>query len=129
MPTGHCAGSLPPLRWTCAGTATLATAHALHSDRGAPGTVRFRSRSGILIAHTHDDATITLDFPAALTTEVPIPDGLAEALHAQPDTTYGTGTLRDLLAVFPDEAAIRALAPNRPASAGTVSPGCRHPPE
>ncbi|MGH4013074.1 MAG: PhzF family phenazine biosynthesis protein [Pseudonocardiaceae bacterium] len=33
-------------------------------------------------------------------------------LEAQPDTTYGTGALRDLLAVFPDEAAVRRLAPD-----------------
>jgi PhzF family phenazine biosynthesis protein len=43
---------------------------------------------------------------------MPIPDGLAEALNAKPDTAYGTGSLGDLLAVFPDEAGIRALAPD-----------------
>jgi Phenazine biosynthesis-like protein len=55
------------------GHATLATAHALHTDRGTPGTVRFRSQSGILIAHTRHDGTITLDFPAAPPTEAPAP--------------------------------------------------------
>ena len=37
----------------------------MHRDRGTPGTVRFVSRSGVLVAHTADDGTITLDFPAA----------------------------------------------------------------
>jgi len=94
------------------GHATLATAHALHSDRGTPGTVRFSSRSGVLVAHSRHDGTITLDFPAAPVTEVPAPDGLARALGAVPDATYGTGALGDLLAVLPDEAAVRALAPD-----------------
>jgi Phenazine biosynthesis-like protein len=47
------------------GHATLATAHALHHDRGTPGTVRFASRFGVLIAHARHDGAITLDFPAA----------------------------------------------------------------
>jgi PhzF family phenazine biosynthesis protein len=102
----------PTVEVDLCGHATLATAHALHSDRGAPGTVRFRSRSGILIAHTHHDGTVTLDFPAAPATEVPIPDGLPEALSAKPGATYGTGALGDLLAVFPDEAAVRTLTPD-----------------
>jgi PhzF family phenazine biosynthesis protein len=94
------------------GHATLATAHALHADRGGPGTVRFATLSGILIAHTDDDGTITLDFPAAAVVEAPAPDGLAEALGAEPDLVCGTGALRDVLAVFRDEATVRALAPD-----------------
>jgi PhzF family phenazine biosynthesis protein len=95
------------------GHATLATAHAMHTDRGgAPGTVRFTTRSGILITHSRDDGTITLDFPAAPATETEIPDGLAEALGATPDAAYRTGALGDLLAVFPDEAVVHALAPD-----------------
>jgi len=102
----------PTVEVNLCGHATLATAHALREDRGSPGTLRFRSHSGVLITHTHDNGTITLDFPAALTTDVPVPGGLAEALDAQPDTTFGTGALQDLLAVFPDEAAVRGLSPN-----------------
>ena len=52
-----------------------------------------------------------MDFPAAPATEVGVPDGLAEALNAKPDTAYSTGALGDLLAVFSDEASVRALAP------------------
>ena len=102
----------PTVEVNLCGHATLATAHALYSDRGAPGTVRFSSRSGVLVTHSHDDGTITLDFPAAPTTEVPIPDGLIEALGAKPDATYDTDTLGDLLAVLPDESGVRALAPD-----------------
>ena len=101
----------PTVEIDLCGHATLATAHALRSDCGT-GTVRFRSRSGVLIAHTHGDGTITLDFPTAPATEVAVPDGLAEALNAKPDTAYSTGALGDLLAVFCDEASVRALVPD-----------------
>ncbi len=107
------------LRWFTAtaesnlcGHATLATAHALHSDRGTPGTIRFASRFGVLIARTRHDATITLDFPAAPSTQAPAPDRLAEALGATPQATYRTGALGDLLAVLADEATVRDLTPD-----------------
>jgi PhzF family phenazine biosynthesis protein len=102
----------PAVEVSLCGHATLATAHAMRSDCGAPGSVRFSSRSGVLTAHTSDDGTITLDFPAAPATEVAVPGGLAQALGVRPDATYHTGALGDLLAVFADEAAIFALAPD-----------------
>ncbi|MGH3323046.1 MAG: PhzF family phenazine biosynthesis protein, partial [Streptomyces sp.] len=42
------------------GHATLATAHLLHSD-GVSGTIRFRTRSGVLTASTGPGGEITLD--------------------------------------------------------------------
>jgi len=94
------------------GHATLATAHALAADGRVPGgTVRFRSRSGVLIAHTGGEG-ITLDFPAATPTVATAPDGMIEALGAKPDALYGTGALGDLLAQFPDEATVRGLTPD-----------------
>jgi PhzF family phenazine biosynthesis protein len=102
----------PTVEVNLCGHATLATAHALHTDRGGPGTVRFSSRSGVLITHTRDDGTITLDFPTAEITEAPTPAGLAEVIGAKPEATFRTGTLRDLLAVFADEAEVRALSPD-----------------
>jgi PhzF family phenazine biosynthesis protein len=102
----------PVVETNLCGHATLATAHALHQDCGTPGTVRFSSPSGVLIAHTQDDGVITLDFPAAPCTETAVPEGLAAALGAQPVGTYGTGALRDLLVVLPDEAAVRVLNPD-----------------
>src|SRR4051794_39083260 len=102
----------PEVETSLCGHATLATAHAMNRDRGTPGTVRFMSRSGVLVAHTADDGTITLDFPAAPVSEAPAPDGLAEALGATPRATYSTGALGDLLCILGDEAAVRGLAPD-----------------
>ena len=102
----------PTIEVDLCGHATLATAHALRSDSGIPGSVRFSSRSGVLIAHTHDDGTVTLDFPAAPAVEIVVPDDLAEALNAKPDTAYSTGALGDLLAVLSDEASVRTLVPD-----------------
>ncbi|MGH3903167.1 MAG: PhzF family phenazine biosynthesis protein [Pseudonocardiaceae bacterium] len=102
----------PAVEVDLCGHATLATAHALHGDQGAPGTVRFCSRSGILVAHIHDDGTITLDFPTAPLTEAPASHGLADPLDAKPDAVYDTGVLGDLLAVFADESTVRALTPD-----------------
>lgn len=102
----------PALETNLCGHATLATAHALHADRGTAGTVRFRTRSGVLVTHAHDDGTIVLDFPAAPPVPATAPDGLADALGAKPEHTYGTGALGDLLAVLPDEAAVRAVQPD-----------------
>lgn len=91
------------------GHATLATAHALARD-GRDGAIRFATRSGVLIAHT-GEGKITLDFPVSAPTVTTAPDGLTEALGAKPDALYGTGTLGDVLAQFPDEATVRALDP------------------
>jgi PhzF family phenazine biosynthesis protein len=102
----------PEVETNLCGHATLATAHAMHRDRGAPGTVRFTSRSGVLVAHTADDGTITLDFPAATINEAPAPEGLADALGVAPRAAYATGALGDLLAVLDDEASVKALAPD-----------------
>jgi PhzF family phenazine biosynthesis protein len=102
----------PEVETNLCGHATLATAHAMHRDRGTPGTVRFMSRSGVLVAHTSEDGTITLDFPAARLSEAPVPSGLGEALGATPQATQATGSLGDLLVVLDDEAAVRALAPD-----------------
>jgi PhzF family phenazine biosynthesis protein len=107
------------LRWFTAlvedemcGHATLATAHALHQDRGTAAAVRFQTRSGVLTARTDTNGNVTLDFPRAELAPVPVPAGLAEALGAAPDRTYGTGELGDVLAVFSDEAAVRGLRPD-----------------
>jgi PhzF family phenazine biosynthesis protein len=102
----------PVVETDLCGHATLATAHALHSDRGTPATVRFSTRSGVLVAHSFDDGSITLDFPASPTVESPAPDGLAAALGIEPVATYRTGALGDLLTVLSDEQAVRDLAPD-----------------
>jgi len=94
------------------GHGTLATAHAVATDRKMPLTIRFASNFGPLIARTSHDGTITLDFPAAFPAEAPAPDGLAQALGTVPHATYRTGALGDLLAAVGDEAAVRSLRPD-----------------
>ncbi|WP_030770967.1 MULTISPECIES: PhzF family phenazine biosynthesis protein [unclassified Streptomyces] len=106
------------------GHATLATVHTLRREGLlSGGTVRFLSRSGDLLTawaegaegpegDEAEDGKITLDFPAAPATEVPIPAGLADALGVRPEATFRTGALGDLLTVLPDEAAVRALRPD-----------------
>jgi len=94
------------------GHATLATTHALRTDRRIGTRVRFSSRSGVLIAHPRDDGAITLDFPAASVTETEPPDDLADALGVKPNAVHRTGSLRDLLVLLTDEAAVRELDPD-----------------
>jgi PhzF family phenazine biosynthesis protein len=93
------------------GHATLATAFVLHANGLAPATMRFQTLSGVLPAHVADDGTVTLDFPAATVTERGPVEGLTEALGAEPAALFATGELRDVLAVFDNEEAVRALAP------------------
>jgi PhzF family phenazine biosynthesis protein len=103
----------PLVETNLCGHATLATAHTLRRERGVVGALRFRSRfSGILTAHAHEDGSITLDFPAAPGTEVPVPTGLSEALGVKPEAAFRTGALGDLLTVLPDEATVRAVTPD-----------------
>ncbi|MFE2727991.1 PhzF family phenazine biosynthesis protein [Kitasatospora sp. NPDC059327] len=117
----------PTIEATLCGHATLATAHALRTERGILGTVRFRSRHhGVLVTHTDATGDITLDFPAAPGTEAPAPEGLAEALGVEPGSTRRTDPLGDLLVVLSDEATVRALAPDLAAVAAlTLREGLR----
>lgn len=94
------------------GHATLATAHALSKDGALPGTLRFETLSGVLTAHVADGGLITLNFPAAPAVEVPTPNGFVSAFGVKPTATYRADQLGDLLAVLPDEAAVRALRPD-----------------
>jgi PhzF family phenazine biosynthesis protein len=99
------------------GHATLATAHVLYGTGAAAGTVRFATPSGVLTVHPAGSGAITLDFPAATLAAVPAPEGLAAALGAEPAEVHATGSLGDLLAVFPDAKTVRALTPGLPAVA------------
>ncbi|MFJ5305132.1 PhzF family phenazine biosynthesis protein [Streptomyces sp. NPDC088350] len=100
------------------GHATLATAHVLHTTGAHEGTVRFATRSGVLIATPSDDGSITLDFPTAPLTPVEIPDGVAEALGAEPLTAFDTGpNISDLLVELADEKTVVGLAPDHRALA------------
>jgi PhzF family phenazine biosynthesis protein len=106
------------------GHATLATAHVLRTTGEAQGAVRFRTKAGVLSALAGGDGTTTLDFPAAPLTPVEAPDGLARTLGAQPLTVLDTGPdCQDLLVELPDEAAVRALAPDFAALASLLRRG------
>ncbi|MBC3991325.1 PhzF family phenazine biosynthesis protein [Streptomyces sp. AC563] len=103
----------PLVETNLCGHATLATAHVLRTEHGVLGAVRFASRqSGVLVTHADASGGITLDFPAAPGTEVPVPDGLVGVLGTEPEATYRTGALGDLLTVLPDEATVRAVTPD-----------------
>jgi hypothetical protein len=86
----------PTVEVDLCGHATLATAHALRSDNATTGTVRFSSRSGVLITHTHDDGTITLDFPSTPTTEVPLPRRRVETACTSPAMPSPSSTARSI---------------------------------
>jgi PhzF family phenazine biosynthesis protein len=98
------------------GHATLATAHVLHSTGDHEGPVRFATRSGVLVATPRADGSITLDFPTAPLTAVELPDGVAEALGAEPLTAFDTGpNIGDLLVELPDEKTVHTLTPDHKA--------------
>ncbi|OIJ84795.1 PhzF family phenazine biosynthesis protein [Streptomyces colonosanans] len=95
------------------GHATLATAHVLRTTGAHEGPVRFATRSGVLSATPHDDGSITLDFPTARLTPVAVPEGVAEALGAEPLTAFDTGpNVGDLLLELADEKTVLGLSPD-----------------
>ncbi|MZD06115.1 PhzF family phenazine biosynthesis isomerase [Streptomyces sp. SID5785] len=98
------------------GHATLATAHVLHRTGALDGSVRFATRSGVLVAEPQADGSLTLDFPTAPLTAEPVPDAVVEALGVRPLSVHDTGAaVGDLLVELADERAVRELAPDLPA--------------
>ncbi|WP_037568385.1 PhzF family phenazine biosynthesis protein [Phaeacidiphilus oryzae] len=104
----------PAVEVRLCGHATLATAHALREDGLlAPGaTAEFDTLSGRLTAEAGQTGAITLDFPANPPTEVPVPEGLVEALGSPVVAAYETGELGDLLVELADESTVRGLVPD-----------------
>lgn len=95
------------------GHATLATAHVLTSTGAHEGPVRFATRSGVLIATPRPDGALTLDFPTAPLTPVTLPEGVTEALGAEPLSAFDTGPdVGDLLLELADEKTILGLGPD-----------------
>ncbi|MFE9774610.1 PhzF family phenazine biosynthesis protein [Streptomyces sp. NPDC005931] len=95
------------------GHATLATAHVLHTTGAHEGPVRFATRSGVLVATPAEDGSVTLDFPTAPLTPVDLPEGVAEALGAEPRTAFDTGPqVGDLLVEVADERTVHTLRPD-----------------
>jgi PhzF family phenazine biosynthesis protein len=95
------------------GHATLATAHVLRGIGVAGELVRFRTRSGVLSARPEANGEITLDFPTAPLTELPVPEGIARALGAPVTAAFDTGPrVGDLLVEVADEQTVRDLTPD-----------------
>ena len=106
------------------GHATLATAHVLYTTGTHEGPVRFATRSGVLVATPAADGAITLDFPTAPLTPVAVPDGVAEALGAEPVAAFDTGAnVGDLLVELADEKTVRGLTPDHKALAAYSARG------
>jgi PhzF family phenazine biosynthesis protein len=91
------------------GHATLAAAHVLFEHLGHPGaTIHFNSRSGPLIVARQGDR-LEMDFPARVAHPCAMPTALLEGLGQLPVEVLEAD---DYLAVFADEATVRALRPD-----------------
>jgi PhzF family phenazine biosynthesis protein len=99
----------PAVEVDLCGHATLASAHVLMNELGLDiHAVTFHSRSGPLIVRRHDRG-YELDFPSDPPRRTGMPDGLAEALGAEPIEVWAG---RYLVAVYADAATVRALDPD-----------------
>jgi PhzF family phenazine biosynthesis protein len=100
----------PALEVPLCGHATLASAHALYAHLGFEGSqIGFDTKSGRLTVRRLADGRLEMDFPAQPPRAVPTPDGLVEALNAQPQDVLAGPYLMAVFAT-PDE--VRALKPD-----------------
>lgn len=99
----------PAVEVDLCGHATLAAAHILlHGER-----IRFATRSGILTVTrgADDPALLKLDMPAAPVERQQLPELLA-ALGVEGETFVSRSGNGNALVLLPDEAAVRAVAPD-----------------
>jgi PhzF family phenazine biosynthesis protein len=110
----------PTVEVDLCGHATLAAAHVLFRHAGHPGTtVEFRSQSGPLGVERTGDLLV-LDFPSRPAAPCAAPEALVRGLGWEPVEVLKA---RDYLAVFADEAEVRALNPDMRALAGLECTG------
>lgn len=92
------------------GHATLAAAHVIFETLGyARQVITFETRSGDLFVERKGQR-LEMDFPACPPTPRELPEFLAEGLGQRPIEVLAAG---DYMAVFDDEATIRAITPNQ----------------
>jgi PhzF family phenazine biosynthesis protein len=91
------------------GHATLAAAHVIFEILGYPETtIAFSTRSGQLTVE-RKGSVLAMSFPVRLPVPCAPPDVLEEALGRRPSAVLAAD---DYIAVFDDEAMIRAIAPD-----------------
>ena len=99
----------PALEVPLCGHATLAAAHVLAAEIGLDAAVvTFDTRSGPLIVSRAGEG-YRMDFPADPPRRTQEPEGLSEALGVTPAEVWAGAYL---VAVLPDEAAVRGLTPD-----------------
>jgi PhzF family phenazine biosynthesis protein len=99
----------PKVEVDLCGHATLASAHVLFHRLGHAGaSVTFRTASGPLVVSRAGDR-LAMDFPSRPPRPCAMPAGLDRALGIAPREVL---LARDYLAVYDDEAAVRALRPD-----------------
>jgi PhzF family phenazine biosynthesis protein len=112
------AGGIFEIRWftpevevDLCGHATLATAHVLFEFRDHPGTrIAFHSpRSGKLSVEKGERG-LTLDFPVDVPEEIPVPEGMAEALRASPVKALKGRS--DYLLIFSSQEEVKSMQPD-----------------
>ena len=105
----------PSVELELCGHATLASARCLFDD-GVSGPIRFGTRAGVFTVRQGPAGAVVLDFPAQPPEPIDPPDGLADALGAEP-VWVGEGGNRYLVELA-DAAAVRQVAPNLAVLAG-----------
>jgi len=100
----------PTVEVDLCGHATLASGFVvLNHLRPELSSVSFETVSGKLTV-TRDGERLSMDFPARMPTPVAVSEALTDALGKAPSEVHLS---RDVLAVYDDEASIRALSPDQ----------------
>jgi len=100
----------PTVEVDLCGHATLASGFVvLNHLRPELSSVSFETVSGKLTV-TRDGERLSMDFPARMPTPVAVSEALIDALGKAPSEVHLS---RDVLAVYDDEASIRALSPDQ----------------
>lgn len=101
----------PEVEVDLCGHATLASAHVLFETGivSSEKTIRFHTRSGLLLASTHQD-WIELDFPLRKCEISGENERLIEAVEMPPDAIYKTSN--NMLYYYEDELTVRNMKPD-----------------